>query len=108
DGSGDATAAVAAAEGATVLSLPANVGKGSAVAAGVAATPDADVYLLVDADTGASAAGALPLLDPVVGGRADMAVGVLPAGATGGLGLVRRVSAAGIRRACGHRARAPL
>jgi glycosyl transferase family 2 len=108
DASGDGTAATALAHGATVLSLPDHTGKGGAVAAGVDAVPDADVYLLVDADTGASASGALALLAPVLDGAADLAIGVLPPGATGGLGVIRRLAAAGIERACGIRPRAPL
>jgi len=109
DGSTDATAEVAESAGATVTRLPVNVGKGAAVAAGVAATPDADVYLLVDADVGSSAGGADDLLGPVLDGHADMAVGVLPgAEGRGGFGLVRDMAGAGIARACGFRARAPL
>ena len=108
DASSDGTAATALAHGATVLSLPAQTGKGGAVAAGVDAVPDAGVYLLVDADTGASASGALALLAPVLEGAADLAVGVLPPGVTGGLGAVRRLAAGGIERACGIRPRAPL
>ncbi|MGI8777413.1 MAG: glycosyltransferase family 2 protein [Acidimicrobiales bacterium] len=109
DGSTDATASVAAGAGATVVRLPANVGKGGAVAAGVAATPHADVYLLVDADVGSTAARADALLDPVLDGDAEMTVAVLPgADGRGGFGLVRTLAGAGINRACGFRARAPL
>jgi hypothetical protein len=108
DASSDDTAAIAQAAGARVLRLPNNIGKGGAVAAGVRATPEADAYVLVDADAGMSAAGVVPLLPPVVHGDADLAVGVLPAGATGGLGTVRRLAGAGIQRASGFRARAPL
>jgi hypothetical protein len=110
DGSTDATARKAGAAGAWVLSLPENRGKGGAVAAAVAATPETDVYLLVDADTGATASGAAALLGPVLAGEADMAVGVLPsAGGRGGFGTVRRLASAGIRRgAGGFVARAPL
>ncbi|MDQ6796730.1 MAG: glycosyltransferase [Actinomycetota bacterium] len=109
DGSTDATSERAGSAGATVIRLPANVGKGGAVAAGVAATPDTEVYLLVDADVGATAAGADDLLGPVLNGDADMTIGVLPgAGGRGGFGLVRRLAGAGIARACGFRARAPL
>jgi Glycosyl transferase family 2 len=108
DASRDATAAEALAHGATVLSLPAHTGKGGAVAAGAGVVRDADVFLLVDADTGSSAAAATTLLPPVLEGRADMAIAVPPPGATGGLGAVRRLAAAGIARACGFRARAPL
>lgn len=109
DGSTDATAEAARQAGASVLRLPANRGKGGAVRAGVDATPHAGTYLLVDADVGPTAAMAERLLAPVVGGEADMAVAVLPAaGKRGGMGLVRRVAAAGIRRATGQAVRAPL
>lgn len=110
DGSVDATVEAARAAGAWVLRLPENRGKGGAVSAAVAATPETDVYLLVDADTGATAAEAARLLAPVLAGEADMTVGVLPAaGGRGGFGLVRRVAAAGIRRSTGgFAARAPI
>jgi len=109
DGSTDATGEVAAWAGATVCRLPVNVGKGGAVAAGVVATPDAEVYLLIDADVGSTAAAAGDLLDPVLTGDAEMTIGVLPgAEGRGGFGLVRRVAGAGITRACGFRPRAPL
>lgn len=109
DGSTDATAEVARAAGAEVLRLPANRGKGGAVLAGVAASPDADIYLLMDADLAGTAGQAARLLDPVVAGDADMVIGVLPAaGARGGFGFVRRLAAWGIRRAAGMDARAPL
>ena len=109
DGSTDGTAAAARSAGARVLRLPRNVGKGGAVAAGVAAASDADVYLLVDADVGATAGGASALLDPVLAGAADLVIGVLPpAGSKGGFGRVRRLAAAGIGRATGFRPRAPL
>ncbi|MBV9412729.1 MAG: glycosyltransferase, partial [Acidimicrobiia bacterium] len=109
DASRDATADVARAAGATVLHLPRNRGKGGAVSAGVGRTPDADVYLLVDGDVGASAVAARALLAPVLSGEADMTVGVLPAaGGRGGFGLVRDLSAAGSARATGWRPEAPL
>ena len=109
DGSTDGTADAARAAGAWVLRLAEGVGKGGAVAAGVAATSETDVYLLVDADVGATAEAAAVLLEPVLSGTADMAIGVLPsAGGKGGFGLVRNLAAAGIRRACGVVAAAPL
>lgn len=109
DGSADDTAAAAGGAGAEVLVLPANVGKGGAVAAGVAHSPDADVYLLIDADLAGTAGAAEALLGPVLSGDADLTVGVLPpAGGRGGFGLVRDLAAAGIRRATGRRVRAPL
>ena len=110
DGSTDATATEARRAGAWVLRLPENRGKGGAVAAAVAATPETDVYLLVDADTGASAVAAKALLRTVLDGEADMTVAVLPsASGRGGFGLVRRLAAAGIRLGTGgFRATAPL
>lgn len=109
DGSRDATADVARAAGARVVRLPANVGKGDAVAAGVAASLDADVYLLLDADIGGTASAAHALLGPVLADEADMTIAVLPsAGRRGGFGLVRNLSRWGIRRACGFEAAAPL
>lgn len=109
DGSRDGTADAALEAGARVLRLPANLGKGGAVRAGVAATPEAGVYLLVDADVGASAGLAERLLPPVLESGADLVVAVLPAaGRRGGVGLVRRLAGAGIRRATGNAVRAPL
>ena len=109
DGSLDATGTLAAAAGATVVHLPVNRGKGGAVAMGIAAAPDADVYLLIDADLGDTAGLAERLLGPVLAGDADMTVAVLPsAGTKGGFGSVRKLAAEGIRRASGFEARAPL
>lgn len=109
DGSTDGTAASAAAAGARVVRLAGNVGKGGAVAAGIEATPEAGIYLLVDADLGTSAAAATALLAPVLDGTADMVIGVLPsAGRAGGFGLVRSLAGAGIARASGWKPRAPL
>ena len=109
DGSSDGTGNLAAAAGATVARLPVNRGKGAAVAAGIAAAPDADVYLLIDADLGDTAGLADALLAPVLAGDADMTVAVLPsAGSRGGFGSVRKLAAAGIERATGFAPRAPL
>lgn len=111
DGSTDGTAEASLAAGARVVVLDANVGKGGAVQAGIAATPHADVYLLIDADLGSTAATAGALLAPVLAGEADMTIAVLPsAGRKAGLGGVRRLAGAGIERATGgrFRPRAPL
>ena len=90
------------AAGADVLRLDRNRGKGGAVAAGVAASPDADVYLLIDADLASTAAVADRLLAPVLADEADLVVGVLPpAGRQGGFGTSSASPRAGIRRACG-------
>jgi len=76
DGSRDGTAEVAAAAGATVLRLPANVGKGGALAAGAGRTA-AEVLILLDADlTGLRPEHVRALADPVLDGRVDMTRGV--------------------------------
>jgi hypothetical protein len=109
DGSTDATAAAARSTDATVLRLMANRGKGGAVAAGVAARPDADVYLLIDADTAGTAAAASQLLPPVLADRADLVIARLPsAGERGGFGMVARAAASAIRWWSGVDVSAPL
>lgn len=109
DGSHDATAELAAGAGAEVLRLPRNRGKGGAVLAGVEATPDADVYLLIDADLAETAGAADRLLDPVLADDADLVVGVFPpAAGRGGAGRVKAVAGAAIRRATGREVREPL
>ncbi len=110
DGSADGGATVEAARkaGARVVALPSNLGKGGAMAAAVDAAPGADLYLLVDADTAATAGATAPLLAALEAG-ADLAIGVLPAaGGRGGFGSVRRLARWGIRRACDFEAEAPL
>lgn len=109
DGSVDGTGVAAQEAGAEVVVLPRNRGKAAAVAAGVAATPAAEVYLLVDADTGSTAAAATRLLGPVLDGAADLVIGNLPsAGGKGGFGLVNGTARRGIRMACGYEAQRPL
>jgi putative peptidoglycan lipid II flippase len=109
DGSSDDTAEAAHHAGADVLRLTRNRGKGGAVLAGLDHAGDATVILLIDADLARTAAAADALLDPVLDGRADLTVGVLPsAGNKAGFGTIRKLSAAGIRRACGLEVAAPL
>ena len=77
DGSTDQTPRVAAESGADcVLALDENLGKGGAVLAGVEAARG-DVVLLLDADLcGLTPEHLTRLLQPVLAGRAEMAVGV--------------------------------
>lgn len=77
DGSADATAAVAARAGATVLSLPFNLGIGAAVQTGFrwALERDYDVAVRLDGD-GQHDPGQLPvLLAPLERGEADVVTG---------------------------------
>lgn len=109
DGSTDDTAERARAAGAEVLRLDRNRGKGGAVLAGVAAAPDADIFLLIDADLATTAGAADLLLDPVLAGEADLVIGVLPpAAGRGGSGRVKGLARWGIARASGYAAREPL
>ena len=110
DGSTDTTAPEAEAAGARVVRLERNGGKGAALLRGLDTT-DGAVILMVDADTGESAAAAAAaLLDPVLAGEADMTLGVLPVppGHRGGFGLVKGLARWGVRRAGGPELRAPL
>ena len=78
DASTDDTGDRAAAAGAIVITPAFNLGKGDAVALGVRNAPDATVYLLVDADLGATAAHVVELADLVLVDRADLVVAAFP------------------------------
>ena len=108
DGSSDGTAAAALGAGATVLRIPGHAGKGGAMEGALRRLPSADVWLFADADLGPTARGLGVLLEVVVAGRADMAIAMFPPQADGGLGTVRRASAASIRMLSGFVAEAPL
>jgi hypothetical protein len=109
DGSGDGTPAEAAAAGARVLVAPDNRGKGGALEGALDRLPPADTYLLLDQDLGPSAEAAQDLLGPVLEGRADLVIGVLPRQAGhGGFRVVKRMSAALIRALSGFRTGEPM
>ncbi len=81
DGSTDRTAEVARAiEGVNVIVLPYNMGKGGAMAAGVAAS-QARVVAFVDADlSGLTGAHVDRIIRPVLDGHCDMCVGIFRGG----------------------------
>jgi len=118
DGSVDATAAVAQRAGAAVMRHQRNRGKGAAMETGAEAVRLVDQrehrdcprhLLFLDADLGATAGRAGPLMDPVTAGAADMTIAVFAATVKlGGHGLVVGLSGAGIRRATGWQPRQPL
>jgi glycosyltransferase involved in cell wall biosynthesis len=118
DGSRDGTASVAQQAGAAVLRHARNRGKAAAMETGAEAIRLLDQrdqraqprhLLFLDADLGATAAAAGPLITPVAEGAADMTIAVFAARVKlGGHGLVVRLSAAGIRRATGWVPAQPL
>jgi glycosyltransferase involved in cell wall biosynthesis len=107
DGSADATAAAALAAGASVIRIPRRAGKGAAMEGALSRLPDADFWLLADADLGSSATGLGTLLDACQRG-ADLAIAVLPPQEGAGLGSVRRFAAWAIGWLSGLRVTAPL
>lgn len=109
DGSSDETSAAAEAAGARVIRSTKNRGKHAALERGFIEAADADIYLMVDGDTGPSASAAIELVGAIERGEADMVVGALPrAGGKGGLGLVRGFAALAIRLDSGFESVAPL
>jgi len=118
DGSRDGTARAAREAGASVLRHARNRGKAAAMETGAEAVrlldqreqrPEPRHLLFLDADLGATAAQAGPLIAPVTAGAADMTIAVFTERVKlGGHGLVVRLSAAGIRRATGWTPVQPL
>jgi glycosyltransferase involved in cell wall biosynthesis len=113
DGSTDRTAAVADRAGAVVVRHPSRRGKAAAMVTGAreAATVGYPVspLLFLDADLEATASEAAPLVKPVVEGRADMTIAILPKTVPGGgHGFVVRLAARGIERATGWTPTQPL
>ena len=109
DGSEDKTVSAAAEAGARVIELHENAGKGAALNAGIAGT-EADIYLMIDADLGASAAETYRLLEPVLVGHADLSIAIMtaPEGHKGGFGFVMKLSRWAIRKLGGSVVIAPL
>ena len=137
DGSTDGTGQHAAAAGAIVVTHKRNRGKAAALESGVNALgvleqrdgrPECGTLLFLDADLGSAAAGFRSLVEPVVAGRADLTIAVLPppppgspeaggpgsgspeSGSPGSVGLDLLVGAAsrGITELTGWTPRAPL
>lgn len=109
DGSVDATAEEASTAGALVLRSPRNLGKGTALELALDRLDPADVYLLLDADLGETAAEASTLLEPVVSGKADLAIARFRRDPRhGGFRIVKRTSAGMIRLLSGFRAAEPM
>jgi len=118
DGSTDATVRAARQAGATVWRTALNQGKAAAMLAGAEAVRAVDQrhpgdgprhLLFLDADLGATAANAGPLIEPVACGTADLTIAAFASRVKlGGHGFVVRLSAAGTRRAIGWAPAQPL
>jgi glycosyltransferase involved in cell wall biosynthesis len=118
DGSTDDTVRAAMKAGATVWRTARNQGKAAAMLAGAEAVRALDQrdprdgprhLLFLDADLGATAANAGPLIEPVAGGTADMTIAVFTTRVKqGGHGFVVRLADAGIRHATGWSPAQPL
>jgi glycosyltransferase involved in cell wall biosynthesis len=108
DASTDRTAALALEAGANVLSLSANMGKGSALNAGLKEVKG-EVVALVDGDLGSTALDVRKLIIPVMENGADMTIAKFPrAKKKGGFGLVKGLSRGGIKFFTGMKVNAPL
>ncbi len=108
DGSTDNTTKVAKRAGARVIKLPANLGKGAALNRALKELKG-DVLLLVDADLGESVVEAKKLLEPVLLGEVDMAIGDLPKPKIkGGFGLVKGLAKWGIEHFAHFKTNEPL
>ncbi|MDP6862462.1 MAG: glycosyltransferase [Acidimicrobiales bacterium] len=109
DGSVDGTGESATKAGARVVELESNVGKGGAVAAGVASSGAPDNYLLIDADLGTSATHAAELLQPLLEDKAEMTIAVFPdEGRSRGFGFAKLTAAELLIEATGRSFLEPL
>ena len=117
DGSTDSTAQVAADAGAIVVRHALNQGKAAALTTGVARLAEEEtrqgvdpfVLLFADADLEGSAAHLGPLLEPVLGGAADLAVANIPRAASShGSGRVVRLARGQIESLTERRISQPL
>ncbi len=114
DASRDGTAELALAGGAELVSRGRPHGKGANVTAaaeaalGHPAAADGRVFLLCDADLGASAARLVPLVEAIETGECDLAVAAFARRLGGGLGAAVGFAGWAIRRRCGIETTAPI
>lgn len=108
DGSSDNTSVIARDNGAEVIDLDPNRGKGGAMNAALPSL-DGDVIVFLDADLGESASEAGKIIEPVLAGRCDLAIASFPPPTKkGGFGLVKGTAARALRRAGMPDSTAPL
>ncbi len=108
DGSRDDTACVGRQFGVDVIQLTRNRGKGHALNQGVDRARG-KIVVLLDADLGETAAEAVRLVEPVMAGELDMAIGVFPKRRTpSGFGIAVGTARYGVRLLTGTSLEAPL
>ncbi|MBO8127705.1 MAG: glycosyltransferase family 2 protein [Peptococcaceae bacterium] len=108
DCSNDGTADEAAKNGARVLRLPYNQGKGQALNHGIREARG-DILVFLDGDLGATAKEAAKLIQPILRDEADLTVGCFPkARKKGGFGLVKGLARYGIARYTGLNIQSPI
>lgn len=108
DGSSDETGRLAGQNGATVIRLPVNRGKGGAINAAFPYIKSKTV-LVVDADLQESAKNTIALVEPVSAGIADMTIARFPREKSGaGFGIAKKTAICGIRLLTGKTISAPL
>jgi glycosyltransferase involved in cell wall biosynthesis len=114
DASADGTAELALAGGAELVRRGRPHGKGANVTAaaeaalGHPATAGGRVFLLCDADLGASAARLVRLVEAIEAGECDLAVAAFARRLGGGLGVAVGFARWAIRRRCGIETAAPI
>ena len=114
DASTDATAEVARAHGARVVSGSRSRGKGANVTDAVetilhrAAEPDTPTFLLCDGDLGESAGELGALVEAVESGGCGLAIAAFRHRVGGGFGVALGFARWAIRRRCGYEAGAPI
>lgn len=114
DASTDATAEVALAHGARVVSRGRSHGKGGNVTAAAQAAlsdPEAvsrDLVLICDGDLGSSAATLRQLVEAVESDRCDLAIAAFRHRVGGGFGIALGFARWAIRNCCGYVAGAPI
>jgi glycosyltransferase involved in cell wall biosynthesis len=108
DASRDATAAVARAAGAEVVTAPRRLGKGGAATLAARRVAADEIVLVCDGDLGASAAHLVRLADAVAAGEADLAIAAFERREGGGFGIAVTAARWLLRRRTGMALAAPL
>lgn len=106
DGSTDKTKDIIKEFQVKLVDLPENSGKGRAVTEGISCS-SGDIIITIDADLGDSVVEIKKLINPLIYGDYEAAVGVLPI-TGGGLGIVRKLAEWGLKSVTGKTMQAPL